>query len=114
MLEAYSPCPCGSGKKFKWCCQPIYVDINRAMEQEANGQHDAALRILEDLTHRHEGNPEAWGQKAKLLYNLGKTEEAEAALQKAFSINPNYPFGLLLQASLRYGEGEIPGALLLA
>src|SRR5690349_17014247 len=114
MLDPYSPCPCGSGKKFKWCCQPIYVDINRALEQDANGQHEAALRILDQLTQAHEGNPEVWGQKAKLLYAHGKAEEAEAALEKAFRLNPNYPFGLLLRASLRYAEGEVPGALLLA
>ena len=26
-LDLYSPCPCGSGKKFKWCCQHIFDDI---------------------------------------------------------------------------------------
>src|SRR5919197_815945 len=35
--DLYAPCPCGSGKKFKWCCQPIYVDINRALEQDPFG-----------------------------------------------------------------------------
>jgi tetratricopeptide (TPR) repeat protein len=114
MPDLYEPCPCGSGKKFKWCCQPIYVGINHAWEQEAGGQHEAAQRILDQVVAENGGNPEAWGQKARLLFAHGKTEEAEAALQKAFDINPNYPFGLLLRASFRFQEGEIPGALLLA
>lgn len=113
-LDPYEPCTCGSGKKFKWCCQPIFVNINRAWEQEAAGQHDAALRLMEEVVREHEGNPEAWGQKARLLYNQGKVEEAERDLQKAFDLNPNYPAGLLLRAHIRFQEGETRGALLLA
>ena len=114
MTDPYAPCPCGSGKKFKWCCQPIYAGINRAFEQDAQGQHEAALRIMDEVTAEHGGNPEAWGQKAKLLYGHGKVEEAEEALEKAFAINRNYPYGLLLKAAFRFQEGEVPGALLLA
>lgn len=112
-LDAYAPCPCGSGKKFKWCCQPIHVEIDKAFQQEAAGQTEAALRIMEQVTTDHPANPEAWGRKAELLYNAGRAEDAENALQKAFDINPNYPFGYLLRGSFRRAEGEIPGALLL-
>jgi tetratricopeptide (TPR) repeat protein len=113
-LDLYEPCTCGSGKKFKWCCHPIFVNINRAWEQEASGQHEAALRLMDEVVREHEGNPEAWGQKARLLYSQGKIEEAENALQKAFDLNPNYPAGLLLRAYIRFQEGESRGALLLA
>jgi tetratricopeptide (TPR) repeat protein len=112
--DPYGPCSCGSGKKFKWCCQPIFAGINRAWDQESAGQHEAALRTIDEVVREHDGNPEAWGQKARLLYAQGKAEEADAVLQKAFDLNPNYPAGLLLRAHLRFQEGEIPGALLLA
>ena len=112
--DLYTPCPCGSGKKFKWCCQPVYADINRALEQDANGQEERALRLIDQVVHKHPGNPEAWGQKARLLYNHGKVDQAEEALAKAFEINPNYPFGLWLRAIFRFQEGETRGALLLA
>ncbi len=112
-LDPYFPCPCGSGKKFKWCCQPIHVQIDKAFQQDADGQHEAALRTMEEVTAEHSGNPEAWGRKAELLYNAGKTEEAETALQKAFDLFPKYPFGHLLRGSFRRSEGEIPGALIL-
>jgi tetratricopeptide (TPR) repeat protein len=112
--DPYQPCACGSGKKFKWCCQPIFVAINRAWEQEANGQHDTARRLMEEVVREHEGNPEAWGQFARLLFSQDKIDEAEKALQKAFDLNPNYPAGLLLRATFRFHEGEFAGALLLA
>jgi tetratricopeptide (TPR) repeat protein len=93
---------------------PIYAGINHAFEQDANGQHEAALRIMNEVVAEHAGNPEAWGQKAKLLLVNDRPDEAEEALQKAFDINPNYAFGLMLKAMLRLREGEVPGALILA
>lgn len=113
-LDPYASCPCGSGKKFKWCCQPIYSSIQRAWELENNEQHEAAAQAMEQMAQAHPGNPEVWGQKALLHSTQGKVEEAEAALEKAFAINPNYPFGLSLRARIRYAEGEFLGALLLA
>src|SRR3982074_257650 len=91
-LDAYAPCPCGSGKKFKWCCQPIHVEIDKAFRQQEAGQTEAALRTMEQVTNDHPANSEAWGRRAELLYQAGHAEEAENALQKAFDINPTYPF----------------------
>jgi tetratricopeptide (TPR) repeat protein len=112
-LDPYASCPCGSGKKFKWCCQPIHVQIDRAFQQDAQGQHEVALRLMDEVILEHAANPEAWGRKAQLLYQNGKVEDAESALQKAFEISPKYAFGYLLRGMFRYQEGEIPGALLL-
>jgi tetratricopeptide (TPR) repeat protein len=112
-LDPYSSCPCGSGKKFKWCCQPIHQAIDQAFAQDAQGQHETAQKMMDDVVAQHPGNPEAWGRKAQLLYQNGKMEEAEAALQKAYEINPKYPAGHFLQGMFRYNEGEHTGALLL-
>jgi tetratricopeptide (TPR) repeat protein len=112
-LDLYSPCPCGSGKKFKWCCQPIHGQISRAFDQDADGQHEAALRTMDEVVAEHPGNPEVYGRKAQLLYQNGRVDDAEAALEQAFAINPGYPFGHLLRGMFRQQEGEIPGALLL-
>src|SRR5947207_2636270 len=112
-IEPYSSCPCGSGKKFKWCCQPIHAQIDKAFRQEADGQHEAALRSMDELVDQHPANPEAWGRKAQLLYLNARVEDAENALQKAFEINPNYPFGHLLRGMFRQNEGELIGALAL-
>src|SRR5262245_12935641 len=113
-LDPYSPCPCGSGKKFKWCCQNIFVDIERAFEQEDQGQHETALRIMDEVVRKHPDNAEAWGRKAQLLFRAGRTAEGEEVLQKAFDLSPNYPWGLWMRAQLRLQEGEVQGALILA
>src|SRR6266851_2163558 len=112
-LDLYASCPCGSGKKFKWCCQPIHVDIDRAYRNDSEGQHEAALKIMADVVAEHPSNPEAWGRQAHLLYQNGKVEEAEESLDRAFECNPHYPFGLFLRGIFRHQEGEIAGAVLL-
>jgi tetratricopeptide (TPR) repeat protein len=112
-IDIYAPCPCGSGKKFKWCCQPLYQELDKAYAQEDQGQHDSALRILDEIVAKHSDNPEAWGRKAHLLFQLGKLEDSENALQKSLELNPNYPFGHLLKGMMRQAEGEMQGALML-
>jgi tetratricopeptide (TPR) repeat protein len=112
-LDPYAACPCGSGKRFKWCCQPIHVEIDRAFRQEAEGQHAAALKMMQDVAAAHPANPEALGRLAQLLYQNDRVEDAENTLQKAFDISPSYPFGHLLRGMFRFHEGEFAGALLL-
>ncbi len=82
-VNPYDQCPCGSGKKFKWCCQDIYTDIDAAFEQAAAGQHEAAIRKLDDVVAAHPGNPEAHGRRAQLLASLGRIDDPEAALERA-------------------------------
>jgi tetratricopeptide (TPR) repeat protein len=112
-IDLYGPCPCGSGKKFKWCCQPIYVQINKAFDQDEAGQHEAALQTMAEVVAQHPDNPEAHGRQALLLFQLDRPDEAEAALQKALDLNPNYAFGIYLRGRFRHFEGELAGALLL-
>jgi tetratricopeptide (TPR) repeat protein len=111
--DIYAPCPCGSGKKFKWCCQPIHTQIEKAFRQESEGQHEAALRTMDEVIAANPSNPEPLGRKAQLLYDLERVDEAEQTLQKALEINPKYPFGHLLRGLFRRHEGEVEGALLL-
>jgi tetratricopeptide (TPR) repeat protein len=86
------------------------VDIDRALRQDEEGQHETALKIMAEVVASHPANPEAWGRQAQLLYQNDRVEEAEKALDKAFECNPDYPFGLFLRGMFRFHEGEIAGA----
>jgi tetratricopeptide (TPR) repeat protein len=123
-LDPYVSCPCGSGKKFKWCCSPYFAQVEKAFEQERLGQHEAALHTIRDLTKSHPTQPAVWGYYAQFLYNLGQTqqteadqtryvEQAEEALSEALRLNPNFGMAHFLRGMFRQNEGELLGALLL-
>ena len=65
-LDPYAPCPCGSGKRFKWCCQPIHVQIDKAFQLDADGQHDAALKAIY-LAMCHDVGPQAYVRQQKAI-----------------------------------------------
>src|SRR5262245_14791402 len=111
--DPYAPCPCGSGKKFKWCCQPIHNEIQKAFQQDADGQHEASLRKMEAVLAAHAGKLGVSGHKAQLRYHNARAEQAEQAVDKALELNPQYALGHYLRGRFRQFEGELAGALLL-
>src|SRR5262249_50292855 len=124
-LDPYVSCPCGSGKKFKWCCAPYYPQVEKAFALEQQGQHEAALAAIKELTVSHADKPPVWGYYAQFLYNAGMAEQrddarrnqlveqAEEALAQALKLNPNFGMAHFLRGQFRENEGELIGALLL-
>jgi hypothetical protein len=50
-VDLYSACPCGSGKKFKWCCSSVWGPIEKAYESFSKGQAvTSSLMSLTDIT----------------------------------------------------------------
>ncbi|MCZ2343674.1 MAG: tetratricopeptide repeat protein [Bacteroidales bacterium] len=109
----YDTCPCGSGKKFKFCCEKYFDKIDRAMNLSKAGQHETALRVMEALTQELPQYAPIWGYYAELLYSEGQVEKADEAIEKGFAIDKNFAMGYFLRGVFRYSEGEIIGALLL-
>ena len=109
----YDNCPCGSGKKFKWCCTGYWDQIERALDLYQQGQLENALRVMDQLAREHPDKPQVWGYYAHILFREEKMDQAEEKLQKAFDLQPNFPMGHLLRGLFRQSEGEVIGALLL-
>jgi tetratricopeptide (TPR) repeat protein len=123
-LDPYVSCPCGSGKKFKWCCAPFYPQVEKAFGQERVGQHEAALQTIRELTKTHADQPAVWGYFAQFLYNTAgiqrtdeerakMVEQAEEALSQALNLNPNFGMAHFLRGMFRLNEGELIGSLIL-
>ena len=140
-LDPYMSCPCGSGKKLKWCCAPYFETVEKAFAQEDQGQHEAALQTIKGLLTAHAANPSVWLYYAQFLYKAGaaeletaarapaakrptgpnepppgytqKFEAAEEALSKALELNPHFGMAYFLRGQFRENEGELIGSLLL-
>ncbi|NBW59895.1 MAG: hypothetical protein EBR41_04935, partial [Crocinitomicaceae bacterium] len=48
-VDLYSACPCGSGKKFKWCCSSVWGPIEKAYESFSKGQVESAIAQMKTL-----------------------------------------------------------------
>src|SRR4051794_30107500 len=112
-ISPYAACPCGSGKQFKWCCQPYYGYVEKALNQHEKGQRAAAEQTMAQLVADFPKVPQAWGYQAQVLFLNDRPADADAVLQKAFDLDPNFAYGFWLRGLMRLEEGEAVGALLL-
>ena len=112
-LDPYVSCPCGSGKKFKWCCAAFYDQVEKAFDQAQRNQDEAALQTIQGLTTKYADQPAVWGYYAQFLYNSGQAEKAEEALSEALKLNPNFGMAHFLRGMFRQNEGELIGSLML-
>lgn len=105
-LAAYDPCPCGSGKKLKFCCQSIADEMDRAMRLMEGNQPRVALQQLESLSRKHPSNPWIGTSQALILIELNEPLAARDVLKKMLVDHPDHEFGIVLMAAaMLQGEG---------
>ena len=102
-LDPYALCPCGSGKKLKFCCKDIAEDMLEVERLQSQHEAKLALKELERIEPRQPHSPWLLRIKALLLQELGRGEEALQVLETLLSAVPDHPVGLFLNASLRMG-----------
>ncbi|MES2792782.1 MAG: hypothetical protein V4719_24425 [Planctomycetota bacterium] len=92
-LEPYDPCPCGNGKKFKFCCQPIIEELKAVERLIAEKQPKQALLAAEKLEPEHSMNPLLLRNKIMALLMLERHEEAHTLILQCQQANPQDPYG---------------------
>lgn len=96
--DVYAPCPCGSGKKLKFCCHAIAGEMTRITRLRENHQVLQALQALEELEKQHPDNPWILTTRATMLLSEGEAEEAKAILDRLLETHPDHTFVLGLAA----------------
>jgi tetratricopeptide (TPR) repeat protein len=97
-LDVYSPCPCGSGKKLKFCCHDLAVEMEKVQSYIESDQPRPALALLEKLAKSHPENPWVATTQALIFLEDGRIAESKETLQPAFQANPNNDLILALYA----------------
>jgi hypothetical protein len=90
-IDPYAPCPCGSGKKLKFCCADSIGDIERIHRMIEGEQPRAALRHAEQSLARHPGRASLLDLKATLEISLGEIESARATVDQFVAAHPDSP-----------------------
>jgi len=150
----YAECPCGSGKKFKFCCYPVvrgelprnpsqadvteairrrsrsarmaehadeiktvdldryYELIGRGLQSLNDGRYKEAKKTFLEAKAESDMMPTAYNDLALCALIQGDLKEAEEWTQEVIRRFPvENPFGMALQADIRYLKGDLIGAL---
>lgn len=90
-IDPYSTCPCGSGKKIKFCCRDLAPEIEKIERLLEADQRHACLEHIEQLEKKFPQRPYLEMRKASLLRQLGRTEEADALLRELVKRDSSNP-----------------------
>lgn len=107
-LDPYDPCPCRSGKKFKFCCQPLGSEISsieRLMEDENFKQ---ALIVIDKVSQQHPLNRIVLQNKILALDNLRRADELRQTVEQYVKFFPGEDRSLLFEMdmSIRFEKWE--------
>ncbi|TWT49999.1 SEC-C motif protein [Thalassoglobus neptunius] len=97
-MDPYAPCPCGSGKKVKFCCQAILPEMSKIERLQENNQPHMALQLIDKLLKDHPENGWLVTQRAMALFNDDEFEVARDSLLPFLRKNPEHPLANALLA----------------
>src|SRR5579872_1034770 len=115
-MDVYQPCPCGSGKKLKFCCHAIVTEMLKVSELQQSHQHQAALTLLaavEKKTQPRDVWSRAWVKttEAFLLFGLGSVEEARQLVDDVLGELPEHPLAAAVKGVLTATADGYPSCM---
>ena len=97
--DPYSLCPCGSGKKLKFCCAEILPELVKIHRLEEN-QPEAAEKLLRELLQKFPAREVLVGEMCGFLRQQGRGPEAREYVAEFLKRHPDHPRGLVWMARL--------------
>ena len=98
-VDSYAPCPCGSGKKFKFCCQVIADDMDRIVRLIEGNQPRVAIQQLELAAKKHPKNAWIGTTQAMVLLDLNEAAPARDVLKQLLEAHPDNELAIVLNAA---------------
>ncbi len=88
--DSYAPCSCNSGKKYKFCCKPIFREITECMCAAEDGHLSEALEWLENARKVVGDTGEILCREA-IIYSYFDQDKYLKLLDKCLNKFPQYP-----------------------
>ena len=95
--DPYAPCPCGSGKKVKFCCHSIIADMEKVAKLQEN-QPALALKLLEELSAKHPDNAWVATTQVTILFADRRFDESKLRLDTFLGYVSDDPKALAMHA----------------
>lgn len=104
-VDHYAPCPCGSGKKLKFCCSDLVHEIEKVHRMLEGDQPRAALSHLEATLAKAPGRASLLDLKASIELSLNEDDAARRTIEEYCRVDPQNP-SAHAQASLLAAAAE--------
>ena len=88
--DSYDPCPCASGKKYKFCCKAVFQEIMEAMVAAEEGKLSEALGWINKAKKIAGETAEILCREA-IVYSFFDMKKSEEIVDQCLSMNPNHP-----------------------
>jgi hypothetical protein len=112
-LDVYAPCPCGSGKKVKFCCAAdIVKELGEVIEMIEADQRIAAVDRISHLLDKKPNNPALLAVKATTQLELGEGEAAKQTASAFLKTAPDNPVALALAALTEIDPRDLKPAII--
>src|SRR3990170_3943021 len=105
-IDPYTLCPCGSGKKLKFCCSDLVGEIEKIHRMIEGDQPRAALRHVEHTLANHPGRASLLDLKASLELSLGEMERARDTIKEFVKTHAESPTAHACHAMWLAESGE--------
>jgi tetratricopeptide (TPR) repeat protein len=90
-VDLYAPCPCGSGKKLKFCCSDLVGQIEKIHRMIEGDQPRAALRYTEQTLAQHPRRASLLDLKATIELSLDELDAAHETVDQFVEAHPDSP-----------------------
>lgn len=110
-VDPYGPCPCGSGKKLKFCCSDLVGEIEQIHRMIEGDQLRAALAHVEQTLRKHPRRASLLDLQVMLQLALGDNEAAERSLDEFHAVDPKNPSMFAQRAIVASQQGRTTEAV---
>ena len=106
-IDSYAPCPCGSGKKLKFCkCVDQMQDLEAVMRLAEGGQELAALDRINQLLAKTPNTAWLLAVKCELALAMQEFETFRDTAIRFLKLKPDNPLALVMRSMVACNDGE--------
>lgn len=99
-IDTYAICPCGSGKKIKFCkCKDSVHELDRVLKMVEGGQLVPALDRLSTILKEHPDAAWALAIRGRLLMDLREYQSLSENAERFTRLQPSNPLALTQSAA---------------
>lgn len=107
-VDKYAVCPCGSGKKIKFCkCKDSVSELDRVLKMVEGGQIVPALDQLASILNEHPDAAWALAIRGRLLLDLREYESLSENADRFIRLQPSNPLALTQRAAAKLFHGDV-------